>query len=1013
MPEVVELLATALRLHKSGNLPHAERLYRQILQEDPQNADALHLLGVIAHQAGQHEVAIGLIQRAVAGNSLIPAFHTNLGNAYRSAGRLAEARSSYEQALKLDPNYADAHAFLGQTLRLQGQPADALEHIGQAIRIDPQLAAAHRNLAVLLAEQGHGGEALAALQEAVRLQSESAETHMALGDLHAELNHPDEAVACYRETLRRKPGLMPVYKKLGLQLLRTGKLGEAAALYKDALRFSPDDPDCHNNLGVVFKQQGRLVEAAVQYEAALRAKPDFAEAYNNLGSVCVDQGNLERGVQMLRKAMEYRPDYLQAQVNLGSALLLLGRPQEAQAQLEQVLKRKPNAAEVHWHLGHVYRTLNDTQTASRHLRRAVELDPRLNRQPTPGEKSKPAPPTQRASFRPHPKAVEENNRGVTLRNQGKPAEAIVCYQQALALQPDFALTHVNLGIALVELGRSNEAVVAYRDALRLEPENAVVHNNLGVILKRLGDRDGALHHYQEATRFDPTLADAHNNLGAMCIEDRKVDDAIRHYEQALRSRYDYPEAHNNLGVALKQKDFVEEAIAHYREALRFRPDFPECCNNFGFALLEEGRLDEAVECYHAALRYRPDYAEGHCNLSYIYTELGKPEEALKHCLESLRLKPDFGEAYCNLGDQVKQGRYKFSPEQIQHMEALVTKGELSPSDAGPLHFALAGIREKEGADDAAFLHYKKANDFKRAHFTEQGRSFDREHCRKLFDHIIATFTREHFARMPSPGLDSELPVFVVGMPRSGTTLVEQIMASHPQVHGAGELKQIQRLVLDLGKVSGQGADAGGMMSRVTPAQIRRQAVNHLDHLRRLGGDAARVVDKMPDNFAHLEFIWTLFPRTRIIHCRRDPIDTCLSCFVQNFRSITFATNLEDLAFYYQQYERLMAHWREVIPLRMYEVVYEELIDNQEAISRDLIRFLGLEWDERCLDFHKTERPVQTASKLQVRQPIYKTSMKRWKRYEAHLQPLIQALNYKDDWGKDLKSGEIPRPYPSR
>src|SRR6185295_16721320 len=165
-----------------------------------------------------------------------------------------------------------------------------------------------------------------------------------------------------------------------------------------------------------------------------------------------------------------------------------------------------------------------------------------------------------------------------------------------------------------------------------------------------------------------------------------------------------------------------------------------------------------------------------------------------------------------------------------------------------------------------------------------------------------------------------------------------------------------------------------------------------DFLLKLAGrDVDRVVDKMPDNFAHLEFIWTLFPNARIIHCRRDPVDTCLSCFVQNFRSITFATSLDDLAFYYQQYERLMAHWRDAIPLRLYEVVYEELVENQEAISRDLIRFLGLEWDDRYLEFHKTERPVQTASKLQVRQPIYKTSMKRWKRYEAHLQPLIQAL----------------------
>jgi Flp pilus assembly protein TadD len=531
---------------------------------------------------------------------------------------------------------------------------------------------------------------------------------------------------------------------------------------------------------------------------------------------------------------------------------------------------------------------------------------------------------------------------------------------------------------------------------------------LGVLLKEEGRIAEAIACYRKAVEVDPLQADAHNNLGAYLVGENQLEQAVNHYEQALRARPDYAEAHNNLGVVQKQLDLIDEAIAHYREALRFRPDFPECYNNLGYALLEEGRLEEAVQCYQTALGFRPDYAEGHNNLAYIYTELGKPEMALPHCREALRHRPTLGEAYNSLCDIVKQLGESITNDERGQLEAAAGRDDLGPEDAAPLHFALAGLLEREKRYPEAFAEYVRANDCKRLHFKNQRRVFDRDHCRALFDNIIATFSREHFARQRPIGSDSELPIFVVGMPRSGTTLVEQILASHPQVHGAGELRYIQRMVLNVPKGSSLGPEEK-LVSRISPAQIRRLADNHLDLLRSLAGrDVARVVDKMPDNFAHLDFIWTLFPRARVIHCRRDPIDTCLSCFVQNFRSITFATSLEDLAFYYRQYERLMNHWREVRPLRMYEVVYEELVENQEAISRDLLKFIGLDWDDKCLAFHQTERAVQTASKFQVRQPIYKTSMKRWKRYEKELRPLIEALNYSEDWGKDLKSGEAVR-----
>ena len=567
---------------------------------------------------------------------------------------------------------------------------------------------------------------------------------------------------------------------------------------------------------------------------------------------------------------------------------------------------------------------------------------------------------------------------------------------ALQWVPTLLTAHIAMGLipapALlrVELQRARARIEAAGCELRLLPSYASAHNNLGVALKNQNKLDEAAFHYKEAIRLDPRAADAHNNLGAVYFAQSKLPEAEKEYEAALRLRPNYPEAHNNLGVILKRRDRTEEEIAHYREAIRLRPDFAEAYNNLGYALLEDGRMQEAVDCYVQSIRIRPHYAEAHNNLAYIYTEMGKLDDALRHCQESLRLRPDYADGFANLGDLYKQGKYQFSDEDIQRMQALLARPGISDEDASVLHFTMAALTEKAKEYDAAFEHYRLGNLLRRRVWERQGRMFDAERCRKLFDSIIANFGPNYFRQVRSYGLDTELPVFIVGMPRSGTTLVEQILASHPQVHGAGELKYIQRAVLSLPKASSSG-DGKTFTTKVNAQLIRKLAESHLQLLKEFGGDAVRVTDKMPDNFAHLDFIYALFPKARVIHCRRDPVDTCLSCFFQNFRAINFATTLEDIAFYYKQYERLMEHWRKVVPLPMYEVVYEELVDNQEAISRELVQFIGLDWDDRCLQFHETDRPIQTASKFQVRQPIYDSSIGIWKNYERELAPLMEIL----------------------
>lgn len=341
----------------------------------------------------------------------------------------------------------------------------------------------------------------------------------------------------------------------------------------------------------------------------------------------------------------------------------------------------------------------------------------------------------------------------------------------------------------------------------------------------------------------------------------------------------------------------------------------------------------------------------------------------------------------------QSGRYSFPDEDVRRIEALLLSADMRPDDRSRLYFAIGNLFDKQGRWTEAFSNYESGNQLRKEIEARRGVVFDPEAHRHEVDQIIRFFTKDYFTRVASHGVDSELPVFIVGMPRSGTTLAEQILASHSKVFGAGELQNIPLLIHRLGQrlrsrpfIYPQSLQA--FNAHITSAV----AADYLKELRRLDANAARIVDKMPFNFLHLGLIATLFPKARIIHCRRDPIDTCLSCYFQNFGNpAPFTLDLRHLGLYFREYERLMAHWAAVLPMPIFDLRYENLIDDQETVSRELIAFCGLEWEPQCLRFHETNRPVRTASVAQVKQPVYRRSIGRWQRYEAHLRPLFEVL----------------------
>jgi tetratricopeptide (TPR) repeat protein len=464
------------------------------------------------------------------------------------------------------------------------------------------------------------------------------------------------------------------------------------------------------------------------------------------------------------------------------------------------------------------------------------------------------------------------------------------------------------------------------------------------------------------------------------------------YREVLKVNPNEPDALHLLGVVANRAGRPEIAVRYIRQALLTRPGEHIFHSNIANAYIAAGDVKTAIAHYREALRLNEDYVLGHVYLSNALLEDGHVEEATRECLESLRLDPKCATAYGPLGELVAQGHYTFSSAELRDMHDLLTAENQSAHDTTLLHFALAAHHETNQSFDEAFHHYRLANESKQQVYRDDNSTFDPRKHRAYIDRLMAVFTPDFFERHASVGVASDKLVFMVGMVRSGTSLVEQILASHPQVFGAGERKDIDWISSALPGRLKSVLTYPDCLSDMGTAAVQTLAKTYLDHITLVsGGKAVRIIDKMTHNFLHLGLIALLFPRARIIHCRRDIMDVCTSAYLQNFKWLPYASSLEHIAFYYREYERLMAHWDRVLPLPVYQVTYEEMVANQEPISRNVVAFCGLPWHPNCLNFHNTVRTVRTASKLQVRQPMYTRSVARWRRFEAHLQPLRDAL----------------------
>ena len=688
---------------------------------------------------------------------------------------------------------------------------------------------------------------------------------------------------------------------LAEQKRRQGFLGDAEELCRRAISADPNNADAAHMLGIIAHQSGKHGEAIEHVRRAIALKPDAPLYHANLSEMCRLAGRVDEAIAAGRRALEIDPNNASALSNLGVALFDRGEFEEALSCYDRAIALQPDFVQAH------------------------------------------------------------SNRGNALQRLKRFAEAEPSYRRAIELRPDFSDAWNNLGTCLRELKRIEEAEEVYRKALELNPNNPDTLDNLALALKDLEQLDEAAVLLRRAIEIEPRKVSIFVHLASVLLDQDKVDEAAAAAERAVELDGNDADAVNLMGRVSFQRHNLQAAVGYYQRALALNPELADAYNNMGNVLKELGELQQAEDAYNNALR----------------------------------IDPEITGVYVNLADSKK---FAEGDQHLAAMEALAAKTEgLSKADRMQLDFALGKAYADLKEYDRSFTHLLAANSAKRATL-----SYDENATLGLFDRIEAVFTAELVAAKSGIGEPSSLPIFVMGMPRSGTTLVEQIIASHPLVHGAGELKNFNNVVLMVRGPDGNPIRFPEFVPGLGATALRQIGARYVTSLRQLmppasgeGKEAEKqwVTDKMPSNYYFAGLIYLALPNAIMIHTVRDPVDTCISCFSKLFSAEqTHTYELGELGRYQRRYQQLMEHWRRVLPAgRILDVRYEDVVADLEGEARRIIAHCGLPWDDRCLEFHTTNRPIRTASATQVRQPIYNTSVGRWRVYGEHLGPLLAAL----------------------
>ena len=561
---------------------------------------------------------------------------------------------------------------------------------------------------------------------------------------------------------------------------------------------------------------------------------------------------------------------------------------------------------------------------------------------------------------------------------------------AVARRPDFPEFQLRLGIALQEIGQNAEADLPLRKALDLQPNQPQVHMRLGIGALRAQQFEQALRHFDDVLRLAPIQAQAHINRGIALCELGRFNEGLSAYQRAIDLTPEDPDAWMRRASALFARGIIGEAVRHTLRAVHLAPGMTDAHVLLGKLHGSQGRMDAADECFRNALRMHPANAHTRISQAVMLERRGDIQDAKSAVDTALKEIPNHPQLLLLLGRMAKGQQER--GETIERIEKrLIDDPPLSRDTRSQLQFVLAGLYDAGQDTERAFAHLSEANAYRRS-----TRPFDRERTMAEFQAIREVFSEKFLRTAPRSQVDGRQMLFIVGMPRSGTSLTEQIIAAHPRAFGSGELTTLDRIARRWpdGDDTRQPLEYPTYLPKIDDAGLTEIAYRYLNRLPPGAREHQRVTDKMPYNFVHVGLIALLFPGARVIHCTRDPADTSFSCFLQDFlEGNAFSYSLEDCGWFYNQYRGLMDHWEKVLPpYPMMDLCYEELVSEPESTVRRLLEFCDLEWDPACLSFHQSRRVVHTASYQQVREPLYKRAVGRWRMYEAHLGELLRELN---------------------
>ncbi len=686
-------------------------------------------------------------------------------------------------------------------------------------------------------------------------------------------------------------------------------------------------------------------------------------------------GRLREAEELSRTASAAAPESAEAAHSLGLIAYQSGKLDEAIERLRRAIELDGSEPLYHANLGEMCRLAGRVEDALVHGRRALALNPQ-----NPGALS---------------------NVGIALFQLDRFAEALDHYERAVALNPNFFEAHSNRGNALRALKRLPESEAAHRRALELNPRFAQAWNNLGTVLRDLKRPEEAVEVYRKALAETPNDPDTLDNLALGLKDIDRLDEAADTLRRALTIESRNDKIHLHLGSVLIDQHKTEEAAAAAARALALNPSNHDTVNLMGRIAFERGDLPGAIAHHQRAIVLKPDLADAYNNMGNALKDLGRLAEAEQAFRTALELDPKLAGVYVNLADSRK---FTEDDPHLAAMQALEHQDGLSATDRMHLDFALGKAYADLKDHGRSFGHLIAGNAQKRRRV-----DYDEAATMGLFDRMQAVFTRDLIAAKGGSGDPSAVPIFVLGMPRSGTTLIEQILASHADVHGAGELKILDEIVNTTGGPQDRSIPYPESVAATDGSALKAIGARYVAELRKLSPAAKHVTDKMPSNFFFTGLIHLALPNARIIHAVRDPVDTCVSCFSKLFSAEQSHTyDLAELGRYHRRYQALMAHWHRVLPKgRLLDVRYEDVVADLEGQARRILAHCGLDWDPRCLEFHRTERPVRTASASQVRRPIYQSAIGRWRAYADYLEPLLAELNRDEAKSRARKKSAKP------